>query len=841
MGFCNTKGHTMAQFLSFKGDYTGLTTETAEESLGMYGFNSDSRLEEDGKGFKPAGAVFNIRTILFIIAAAIYILSGNILEGIMMVLLTGAYIFLEIFKGIKSDRALYEHKRSTAMKFRVIRNGELVLIRREYLVPDDIIILQGGENVPADAHILEQTDVSCDESLFSGDKTPACKMAGADSSDKQLKSSCVYKGTRLLSGCLIARVFATGEDTLKHKTFGEVKTEEVYYTSFERIINKVMPVLYILSAVFLAMFAVLGFLGTDLANPDIAKILMQAVNPAVAFALVFIPASTASLVRIYYIHGVYDLAAKHSVVKDVHVIEKMNAITCICIDKAGTITKNHLEISGESSKNTELMTNIAVLACDTVPTSSIDKAIMLGAAFKQIDVKELQQNELLRAYPFSEKDKIAGNLWDVNGSRLLCIKGSPESVFTLCDLSPENLYKAQKKQSDYSMQGNQVIAVAVAHLREDEEIPETIYGPTYSYLGLIAFNNKTKDTIPFAVLSSYKAGVNVIMTTGDSADTAVAIAKRIGMKSGRVITGDMMKAAKSEGEKLDLEDVNIFARITPEQKLEIIKMLRENGEIVAISADGGTDCEILEQADVGISTAQNAVGAAREACDLLMNDDNFNTVVETIKESRQIHKNVKRCISTVISAHIAMALFWLGNFIMGGETVITPLFAALLTAIAVPVCAMLYLGNRSDIKSDHTSSGFIGRGAINGKFFVKAILQGVSLAMFTFLFYAISRNSSIGELRASYFAMFIFGMIAMCWTNFSDRKNIIKILHDKHGFGALASGITLAVMLVLIYVPFVNTAFGFNGINPFVLLIALVMGIVSQCFFEVYKFIKENH
>ena len=831
----------MAQFLNFKGDYKGITSAEAEENLGMYGFNSESRLDEDGKGYKPASAFFNLRTFLFLISAAVYIASGHILEGIMLLLLTGAYVFLEIFKGVKCDSALYEHKRSTAMKFRVIRDGELILIRREYLVPDDIIILQGGENVPADAHILEQTDVACDESLFSGDKTPAPKMAGADGSDSPLKSSCVYKGTRLLSGCLIARVFATGVDTLKHKTFGETKVEEVYYTSFERIINKVMPVLYILAAVFLTLFAVLNFINADFTSGDVLQTVNGVVNPAIAFALVFIPASVSSLVRIYYALGAYSLAAKHSVVKDIHVIEKMNALTCICIDKAGTITKNNLEISGESSKNPEMMTNIAILACDPVPGSSIDKAIMLGAAFRQIDVKELQQNQLIKTYPFSEKDKVAGNLWNVNGAQLLCIKGSPESVFTLCDISPENLYKAQKKQADLSRQGNQVIAVAVAQIGDGEEIPETVYGPSYSYLGLIAFNNKTKDTIPFAVLSSYKAGVNVIMTTGDSADTAAAIAKKIGMHEGRVITGDMMKAAKSNGEKLDLEGVNIFARITPEQKLEIIKMLQENGEIVGITADSGTDSEVLEQADVGITMVQNASGAAYEACDLLMNDDNFNTVVDTIKESRQIHKNVKRCISTVLSAHAAMVIFWLCNYFMGGESVITPLFAALLTVIAIPVCALLFTDNSSDLKGDHVSSGFIGRGVIDRKFFVKSVLQGVSLAMFTFLFYAISQNSSIGELRASYFAMFIFGMIAMCWTNFSDKKSIVKILREKHGVAALSTGVIIAAMLVLIYVPFVNTAFGFNGINPFVLLIALVMGVVSQCFFEIYKFVKENH
>lgn len=830
----------MAQFLNFKGDYTGITNSEAEENLRMYGFNSETKLDEDGKGYNPAKAFINLRFFLFLAASVLYIISGNFLSGAILILLTAAYVVLEIFKGVRCDEALYEHKRSTGMKFRVIRGGELILLRKEYLVPDDIIILQGGENVPADAHILETSDAACDESLFSGDRTPAHKFAGADSSENVLKGSCVYKGTKLLSGHLIARVFGTGVDTMKHKTFGETKVEEVYYTSFERTINKVTPVMNGIAAVMLVLFAALNFLGADIVNTGIIELLHNTLIPAIAFALVFIPAQTASLVRIYYVMGAYSLASKHSIVKDLSVLESMNALTCICVEKAGTITKSRLEIADENSKNPEMMTNIAILACDTTPSNAVDQAIMLGATFKQIDVKELQQNELIKAFPFSEKDKIAGNLWNVNGARLMCIKGSPESIFTLCEMSPDNLFKAQKKHSDFAKLGHQVIAVAVARV-DDEKIPDSIFELNYTYLGLIAFNNQTKDTIPFAVRSCYKAGVNVIMTTGDSAETAAAIAKKIGMHEGKVITGDMMKAAKMNGEAIDLEDVNIFARITPEQKIEIIRMLQSNGEIVGITADNTTDSEVLEQADVGITMVQNASGAAYEACDLLMNDDNFNTIVETIKESRQVHQNVKRCISTVISATLAMILFWLANYFLGGESVITPVLAALLTVIVIPVCAMLFTDNTSDIKGDLVSSGFIGRGVVNKKFFIKALLQGVSLAMFSWLICAISQSSAVNELRSTFLATFVFGMIAMCWVNFSGTKNILKIFKEKHNLAALISGITVAAMLILIYIPFINEAFGFVGINPFVLIIALVMGVVSQSFFEIYKAVKENH
>ena len=802
----------MAQILNFKGDYKGLTSREAEDRLGMYGMNDDHSGEEPPYSLKRAV----LRPGFFVQALAVILLflAGDIVTGAVMLLLTVMLTAGDVIWQLKLYEKESAMKRLSGMKFRVVRDGELTLVRKEYLVPDDILVLQGGEKVPADAHLLETEELTVDESIFDGFDLPSEKKAGSDTKSFP-KSSCVYKNTVVLSGSLIARIFATGEDAA-------VKREESRRDSFvEKAIRRTAIIFSLVGILAALLAALLCFLSAGELS-GYTDILARIALPALSVGMCFVPAQADKLVRLFYLNGASKLNRRHAMVKNVGTVEELSAITCVCVEKAGTITKNHIEVADVFTENQRFFINVCVLACDPVPASAAEKAILLYATFGGTDVKELFSNRRIATYPYSETSKLAGNLWEINGQRLLCIKGSPEEVLALCSVDPNELHYIQQKRQGFAKLGRQVMAVAFAALRPEQREPEKLSSVRYEYIGLIALENTTRDTVPYAVKSCIKSGVRVIMITGDDEETAVAIGKQIGLQSTGTVTG----AELENGDRVKgrLAEVGIFAHVTPEQRMKVVQMLRASGEIVAVVGTGSDDIALLEEADVGISVNNTASPAAAESCDMLMSDDNFLAVADAVKESRQIHRNVKGALGLMLSAHTALALFAVVAAATGGAMLFTPVLAALLTCVLFPVAASMFMGNTSDLKSDFISSGFVGKGVMNSSFLPKTLIMGGSLALAVILFYLFTLDFEAEMHRSLLLMMMTVGVILEGFTLTSQRSTFFAAVKEKHGFsGALQVGLLLLMSLLLVFVPFINSVFGFGMPNVLVLLIALVI------------------
>lgn len=844
----------LAQLKDFKNNYTGLSDEKVAEHIKLYGYNSETRQEEKEKRFTGIGVFFRFKFILLLAAAALSIVYGvvvtkeiqEIVSGGIIALMAIIYAVTEIVKGRKCEAVIFRMKQSSKTTCNTVRNGEMLLVYREHLVPDDIIVLEAGENVPADAHLLEISDLTVDESVFTGDRTPVGKITGADSLSEDLKRSCIYKGTKIVTGRLVARVTGTGVDTKLFKTYGSAEEGDGYVTSTEKTVRRVSRIFTLASAVILAFSALFRFTAIDIFDDNpILNTVYNTFYPAVAFALCFIPAETESIIRIYYIKGVKRLKERNAVVKNLSSIEHLSAVSCICIDKTGNITKNRMELADEVTLNPQMMTNVSVLSCEKKSSSdAIDQAIILAASFKGTDVADLQENELIKEYPFDSAVGASGNLWNINGARLLCIKGSPDVLMPLCDVPGDMLYTVQNKKISYEKQGYISLAAAFRQLDEEEEIPESLSSLRYNFIGLMAFDTPTRDNIPYAVKSCEKAGIRVIMTTGDSPETALSIARRIGIKNDGVITGEELRDAAATGEALDLSDVGVFARITPAQKTEIIRRLQEAGEVVAVSGDANADSNILEQADVGITASGNATGAAGEACEVVVEDNDFENVVDVLKVARQIYGNVKRCISLNITALITLAVFATLNLLLGTQQVITPVIYSIIGVIIVPALSLMFLDNSSDLKTDIRASYFIGTGRIRKGFFLRPIIQAFGLCAAEIVFYLISSGYGVnsaetvtkltGQSASNFLLIFVFGIIIAGWINLSE-KSFTDAFKAGQSFAGLLSGAAVLFALILVFVPVVNTAMGLDSVNVLMPLLALVITLVSQIPSEIIK------
>lgn len=836
----------MIQLRDFKNEYTGLSEEKVAEHLKLYGYNSVTKLDEREKGFSPVRVFFRPRFLLLLAAAALSFVYAEYLTGAVLVALAAVYAATEIIKGKKCDEYFFELKRASRVHYRVVRDGEIRLIRREHLVPDDILLLEAGENVPADAHLLEIYDLTVDESIFTGDKTPVSKITGAVSLNEELKKSCIYKGTKIVGGRLAARITGTNVDTKHFKTFGAPRESDEYFTALERTVLRVSRILALTSYVLLAFSALFHFTEIDIFNENpILNTVYHTFYPAIAFALCFVPCEAASLIRIYYIHGAREIAARGASVRELKTVEAMSAITCVCIDKSGTVTNNRLEIADVLTANEEMMTNISVLACSKSDSPDhIDQAIILNAAFRGADVKELQENELLREYPFDSAEVAMGNLWNVNGARLLCVKGAPERLLPLCDVPADLLYTVQNKIVSFEKQGYLVIAAAFARLDDEAEPPDSIPALRYSFMGLLAFENKTRDNIPFAVRSCYKAGMRVVMMTGDSPETALAIARKIGLRDMGVITGEQLRMADETGISPDPTGVGLFARITPEQKPVILRLLQESGEIVAVSGNGNTDSDLLEQADFGIALAGTGTGAAGEASSLTIGDDNFETIVELFRTARQTYLNAKRCAAIHLTAAVTLAAFAVVNLLLGTPFILSPVLIGLIGIAAIPGISMMFLENDSEYKNEQVSSRFIGTGKMQKRFFLRPLVQALGLTAAEIIFYLISSGYGVNsaetvenlspQAAANFLFILLFGLLMAGWVNLTE-KSVFDALRSKQSFAGIVTGIAVLSALLAVYIPYLNNALGLESVSPLMPVIALIITLVSQIPAEMTK------
>lgn len=803
------KVHKMSQILNFKSEYKGLTSAEAEKRLSMYGCNEDDGDGENSYSLKKA--VLCPRFFTQAVSAVLLFLAGQYVMGAVMLLLTVMMTVGDVIFQMKLYEKETTLKKLGGMKFRAVRNGELTLVRKEYLVPDDIIVLQGGERVPADAHLLETEDLTVNEAVFTGDGTPVTKKIGSDSSKTLPKSTCIYKNTLIMSGSLVARVFATGEDVA-------VKREENRRPShFEESIKLPITVILVMGLLEMLVAALLCYLRADEIK-SLADGLLNVAIPAISVGMCFIPSQAGKLVRLFYLNGAGRLNRKHALVKNVAAMEQLSAITCVLVEKSGTITKNHMEVADVFTEEPSFFNNVCVLACDPAPVSAAEKAILLYSTFGGTDVKELFSNEREAVYPFSESAKMAGNLWKINGQRLLCVKGSPEEILALCNIDPNEIHYIQLKRQAFAKQGRQVLAVAFTVLREEEEAPEQLSDIRYEYMGLIALENSTRDTVPYAVKSCIKSGVRVIMMTGDNEETAAAIGRQIGLQSTKIVLGSELDFAP------DLTDVGIFAKTTPEQRIKAVNLLKESGEIVAVVGTETDDITILEESDIGISVNSTASPAAAESCDMLMGDDNLLAVAEAVKESRQIHRNLKSALALLLAAHFALAIFAAVIMATGGTALFTPVLAVLLSGVIFPVAASMFMGNTFDIKADFTSSGFIGKGVVNSTFFPKALILGATLAMAMILFYLFTMDLEPEAHRSILLMMMTTGVMLEGFTLSSRKNTFVASVKEKHGFsGTFQAGLIFLCSLVIIYVPYLNTAFGFAAPNVLLLFISLLV------------------
>lgn len=818
----------MAKFFNFEEEYFGLTESEIEKKLSLYGLNTYTKAPRAFMGFSYTDVFLSPSVLLTAVAAILSFFCGGWSSGIIILLIDAFYVAMEIHFRKSADDRLDEIEETTAMKFRVIRSGKPELIEKEFIVPEDTIVVQAGERVPADAFILEARDLTVDESIFTGSKKPVSKYVGA-MSKSEIKPTFVYSGSTVLSGMAVCKVSATGVDTKYFQRFGETPDRHPYYTSLERVVRAIVLICGGIAAAMTITLMIMKIVsGGDVASSALS---------GVTLGLCFLPAGIGSVIRLYYTKGAMDLIKGGAVVKSLSDIEKLNSLSVLCVEKEGAISKNSLEVRGVYARSEELLYKVAALACEPNTIDPAERALMVKATFFDENIADVYtENKFIEKLPDSN-DSMSGSVWNVGGEKICCIKGVPEQVLPMCRLAGDALFEVQRKYKEYYSKGCSVMAIACVDADSVVDMDVTA-GFSYTFVGFIAFSAPLRDSVSAAVKTCRRAGVRVVMLTEENPSVAVSTGKMIGLSANSVITGKQISEAESSGAQLDF-NADIYAKISTEQKRFVIKKMKESGEIVAMTGTRTADAEALEAADVGITISQHSAGSAYEASDVIMNNDNFSSIADMIAAARQIHRNIKRAVSLMISGYVGLIIMITINLFSDTPLMLTPAIIALVTMILLPAAALGYIGCKSDMRSVMPPSEFVAARKINYRFIGLAALIGALCGTAAIASYLFMYSDTNFEFARSC-ALISF---SICTAAFAVMRHSMPSPFKTFASSSLLSKVSVAAIaalpVILAFIPFINTAFGFASIDFLAVLISILTGILpAAAFFFVNYFIK---
>jgi Ca2+-transporting ATPase len=549
-----------------------------------------------------------------------------------------------------------------------------------------------------------------------------------------------------------------------------------------------------------------------------------------------IPEEIPVVLTVFLAMGAWKLAKKNTLTRNMKAVETLGAVTVLCTDKTGTLTQNKMTVKEIYSNDLEFL-NISLLSCPKNPYDPMEIAIQ-NYCLKNTQTKDKNyNNQLIHEYIFNNEDKMMGQIWKVNGKNLLCVKGAYENILPLCNIEKSKYKNITSKIDEYSNLGYRVLAIAKNS--NVKKIPEKLTDNKLDFVGLIALVDPPRIGIKKSIESCYNAGIRVIMITGDNGKTAKGIAKQINLCHNElVITGHELENMTDEELKEKVQTTNIFARVYPNHKMRIVKALQENNEVVAMTGDGVNDAPALKKAEIGIAMGKRGTNVAKETADMILMDDNFNTIVEAINNGRTIYNNIKKAISYILVIHIPIALTSLFIPIFNLPVLLLPIHIVLLELIIDPTSSIVFERLKPDSNVMLEKPRKVNETIMNKKTVIKCIFQGlfIFIAVFGSYYYLIRSSAKVTYASTFSFAILILSNIFVVYVLQSNElavKNFIVDFKDKTI--VIINSLILFMLLLIIYIPFLNKIVRTSSLKLKDLLIVILISALATFSFDILK------
>jgi Ca2+-transporting ATPase len=779
--------------------------------------------------------------VLLLVCSSIYLLLGDYTEGIMLSASILIIIFITFYQYQKTERAIESLRQLSSPKAMVIRNGQTVKIPGREIVIGDIVLVNEGDRIPADGILIHGTNLSVDESMLTGESIPVSKDTLAHEGSSQ-----VFSGTLVVQGSGKLEINAIGI----HTEFGKIGKSLQQIVQDPTRLQKEMKVLirnlFIIGG-FLSVLVVIAFY---LTRGDFVASLLS----GLAAAMAILPEEFPVVLTIFLAIGAWRLSQQNVLTRNPSAIETLGSATVLCSDKTGTITQNNMVLSTlikehfiieknefeENIENIEELIFTAILASPPESIDPMERAVY--AVNKTLPSSQPSSFTLRKEYPLS-KDLFAMTriLEDENGQLYVGSKGAPEAILELCHISEEEKNHLLSKVKMLAKRGQRILGVAKGKV-ENREFPVSQKDFSFEFMGFLGFEDPIRPEVPEAIKQCYSAGIKVIMITGDYPETAKNIGKQAGLnEQDEILTGHDLKNLTETELKEKIRHVNIFARIIPEQKLQIIKALKANGEIVAMTGDGVNDAPALKAADIGISMGGKGTDVARESSSLVLLDDNFSSIVMAIKSGRRIFDNLQKAMGYIIAIHIPIiGLALLPAFFPVLPILLMPLHIVFMELIIDPVCSIAFESEKEEIgimkrPPRDPNMAFFGFKQIFKSSLVGLILLAMVLAVY---FFSMQEGHTEGEIRAIAFTSLIIGNIFLILTTLSKTRNVIEVLFEDNISLKIILFVAITMMFLLISVTYLRDLFSFEypGFKHFYL--AIGGGFALLFLMEMYKYVQ---
>ncbi|MDR2967029.1 MAG: cation-translocating P-type ATPase [Methanobacteriaceae archaeon] len=835
---------------------SGLTDSEVKSRLEMEGYNELESTESKNFLAIMFGVVKEPMFLLLVACGTLYMLLGDIQEGLILLGFVFVIMGIEFYQERKSEKALNALKNLASPRALVIRDNTEIRIPGREVVCDDIIVLQEGDRIPADATILKSVNLLVDESLLTGESIPVRKHAWAGESDNIQPGGddqpFVYSSSMVIQGNGLAKVTHTGMNTQVGNIGKSISKVEESPSLLKKEIGSLVKYFTIVGGILFIMVVVLyTFTRGDL---------LQGFLAGITLAMAMLPEEFPVVLTIFMAVGAWRISKKRVLTRQPNAIETLGSATVLCTDKTGTLTENKMKVTKLYNKENFLTPEYAkdfpgeyhdiieygILSSQINPFDPMEKAINhIGETFLKNTEHIHDGWEMIKEYSLSKELLAMSRVFKSKTSNQLVIaaKGAPEAIFELCHLPTNIREKYMVAAQTMASEGLRVLGVSKSCVLKSH-LPEIQHDFKFEFVGLIGLSDPIRSEVPQAVHECHKAGIRVIMITGDYPITAQNIAKEIGLQNyHECITGSELAEMDETVLSEKIKTIDVFARVVPEQKLKIVNALKHNNEIVAMTGDGVNDAPALKSANIGISMGKKGTDVAREASELVLIDDNFGSIVKAVKMGRRIFDNLQKALGYIFAIHVPIAgLSLIPVFFTSWPLILWPVHVVFLELIIDPACSVIFEAEKPEKNVMSRPPRKINEVFFGSKKIFISCFQGICILIVSLgvYFVTLKMGYNIGEVKAMTFTTLIFANIATILTNRSWESSIFTILQTPNKTVKWIIGGAILFIILVLTVPFLQQLFQFEPISILEIAIMFTVGMSTMICFEVYKYFRRK-
>jgi Ca2+-transporting ATPase len=854
----------------------GLTQGQVKERLERYGYNELKKEKKISPFFLFISQFKNTLIIILLIATALSILIGEVLDALIIAAIVILSTLLGFIQEYRAERALEGLKKMLSHTITVLREGKEEDVLSKELVPGDILLLEAGDKIPADARIIEEQSLQCDEGTLTGESFPVMKDAQPLEKDMPVfdRKNMVFAGTIVTYGRSKAVVTSTGMNTEFGKIAEEVTLAEPKKTPLEKRTAEIGKWLGIISLGICFLVAGISIAREALTGKLDIQFIISMVMFAIALAVAAVPEALAAIVTGALAIGMHQMAKRNALVRKMPAVETLGCTTVICSDKTGTLTKGEMtvrkiftagrliEVTGvgyepkgefkgqdtaraKNSQSFRMLFQGALLCNDAslleeegkwfIKGDPTEGALIVAAAkagFHQVEVR--LENPRIGEIPFSSERKLMTTIHRGQGHKLIAyMKGAPEVVVKRCthiledgalrELAESEKAQVLKANEQMAQSSLRVLGIAYKEHSEGIEVFEEEIEKDMVFLGLMGMMDPPRKEAIQAVKVCKDVKIKIIMVTGDYEATAVAIAKEIGIyqEGDLVLTGEKLEKMPEEEFHKIVEKVTVYARVSPIDKLKIVKAWMNRGEVVAVTGDGVNDAPALKHADIGIAMGITGTDVTKDASDMVLSDDNFATIVKAIERGRWIYDNIKKYLTYLLRCNITEVVV-IGGIVLALGPASLPLLPAAILYInlatdGLPALALGVAPPDPDLMQRPPRNP---KESVFSWEVIAFILMALVVEIPFFYFIFFHEFTNITGARTEIFFLFIITELIIALNFRSLRFSIFKV--PPHRLLVMAITWELILICGLIQIPSVRNSFGI--MKPSVVGLEVILG-----------------